>query len=108
MKGSSYNKAKDHLFDTVGERYRVIKKTLEAYKDSTLLQPYPFNSGYFMAFDTMGRNAEELRLHLLSAYEVGAINIMGRTLRLAYCSVEKENLEDLVRIVYKAAEEIWS
>ena len=108
MKGSSYNKDKDHLFDTVGERYRVIKKTLEAYKDSTLLQPYPFNSGYFMAFDTMGRNAEELRLHLLSAYEVGAINIMGRTLRLAYCSVEKENLEDLVRIVYKAAEEIWS
>ena len=108
MKGSEYDKDKQHLFDTVGERYRVIQKTLEAYKDSKLLQPYPFNSGYFMAFDTMGRDAEELRQHLLSKYEVGAINIMGRTLRLAYCSVEKENLEDLVRIVYKAAEEIWS
>ena len=108
MKGPGYESDKKHLFDTVGERYRVIKKTLEAYSDSKLLQPYPFNSGYFMAFDTMGRNAEELRLHLLSKYEVGAINIMGRTVRLAYCSVEKENLEDLVRIVYKAAEEIWS
>ena len=108
MKGSKYDEDKQHLFDTVGERYRVIQKTLEAYKDSKLLQPYPFNSGYFMAFDTMGRDAEELRQHLLSKYEVGAINIMGRTLRLAYCSVEKENLEDLVRIVYKAAEEIWS
>ena len=108
MKGSKYDEDKQHLFDTVGERYRVIQKTLKSYKDSKLLQPYPFNSGYFMAFDTMGRDAEELRQHLLSKYEVGAINIMGRTLRLAYCSVEKENLEDLVGIVYKAAEEIWS
>ena len=108
MRGPNYEKDKEHLFDKVGERYRVIRKTLEAYKDSKLLQPYPFNSGYFMAFDTMGRDAEELRQHLLSHYEVGAINIMGRTLRLAYCSVEKENLEDLVKIVYKAAEEIWS
>ena len=108
MKGKSYDADKEHLFDTVGERYRIIRKTLEKYSESTLLQPYPFNSGYFMAFDTMGHDAEELRVHLLEKYEVGAINIMGKTLRLAYCSVEKESLEDLVGIVYKAAGEIWS
>ena len=108
MAGENYDKDKEYLFCTVGERYRVIRKTLEKYRDSKVLRPYPFNSGYFMAFDTMGRNAEELRLHLLEKYQVGAINIMGRTLRLAYCSVEKENLEDLVDIVFKAAEEIWN
>ena len=108
MAGENYDKDKEYLFSTVGERYRVIRKTLEKYRDSKVLRPYPFNSGYFMAFDTMGRNAEELRLHLLEKYQVGAINIMGRTLRLAYCSVEKENLEDLVDIVFKAAEEIWN
>lgn len=108
MAGENYDKDKEYLFRTVGERYRVIRKTLEKYRDSKVLRPYPFNSGYFMAFDTMGRNAEELRLHLLEKYQVGAINIMGRTLRLAYCSVEKENLEDLVDIVFKAAEEIWN
>lgn len=108
MAGENYDKDKEYLFFTVGERYRVIRKTLEKYRDSKVLRPYPFNSGYFMAFDTMGRNAEELRLHLLEKYQVGAINIMGRTLRLAYCSVEKENLEDLVDIVFKAAEEIWN
>ena len=108
MAGENYDKDKEYLFCTVGEIYRVIRKTLEKYGDSKILRPYPFNSGYFMAFDTMGRNAEELRLHLLEKYQVGAINIMGRTLRLAYCSVEKENLEDLVDIVFKAAEEIWN
>ena len=108
MAGENYDKDKEYLFCTVGERDRVIRKTLEKYRDSKVLRPYPFNSGYFMAFDTMGRNAEELRLHLLEKYQVGAINIMGRTLRLAYCSVEKENLEDLVDIVFKAAEEIWN
>ena len=108
MAGENYDKDKEYLFSTVGERYRVIRKTLEKYRDSKVLRPYPFNSGYFMACDTMGRNAEELRLHLLEKYQVGAINIMGRTLRLAYCSVEKENLEDLVDIVFKAAEEIWN
>ena len=108
MAGENYDKDKEYLFCMVGERYRFIRKTLEKYRDSKVLRPYPFNSGYFMAFDTMGRNAEELRLHLLEKYQVGAINIMGRTLRLAYCSVEKENLEDLVDIVFKAAEEIWN
>ena len=60
MAGENYDKDKEYLFCTVGERYRVIRKTLEKYRDSKVLRPYPFNSGYFMAFDTMGRNAEEL------------------------------------------------
>ena len=41
-------------------------------------------------------------------YGIGTVNIMDRTLRLAYCSVEEESLEDLVDKVYKAAEELWS
>ncbi|MBQ0070275.1 MAG: aminotransferase class I/II-fold pyridoxal phosphate-dependent enzyme [Spirochaetales bacterium] len=106
--GANYQKDKDRLVEVVGERYRIIKKTLEKYKDSKVLQPYPYNSGYFMAFDTMGRSAEELRVYLLEKYQIGAINILGHTFRLAYCSVEKENLEDLVDMVYKAAEELWS
>ena len=61
-----------------------------------------------MAFDTNGHDAEELRKYLLDKYQIGAINIMGRTLRLAYCSVELEGLDDVVDTVYKAAGEIWS
>ena len=61
-----------------------------------------------MAFDTHGRDAEELRTYLLDKYQIGVINIMGSTLRLAYCSVEPEGLEELVDTVYKAAGEIWN
>lgn len=106
--GKNYDRDKERLFDIVGERYRTIHKAIEAHKDSKLLRPYSFNSGYFMAFDVTPHSAEELRTYLLDKYEVGAINIMGDTLRLAYCSVENEMLEDLVNIVYKAAEELWS
>ena len=89
-------------------RYRTIRKAVKKWESSSLLRAYPFNSGYFMAFDTAGHSAEELRVYLLDKYGIGTINIMDRTLRLAYCSVENENLEDLVDTIFKAAGEIWS
>ena len=106
--GKNYNRDKEYLFSKMSERYLMTKKAIEKHKDSTLLTPYPFNSGYFMAFDTNGRDAESLRLYLLEKYAIGTINIMGHSLRLAYCSVEKEMIEDLIDMVYKGAEEIWS
>ncbi len=106
--GADYEKDKKYLFSTMSERYGIMKKAVERHSSSKTLEAYPFNSGYFMAFDTHGRSAEELRLYLLDKYEIGAINIMGRTLRLAYCSVEKEKIDDLVDMVYKGADELWS
>ncbi len=106
--GKHYEEDKKILFDTMNERYNVMKNAVEKHIASRALTPYPFNSGYFMAFDTNGHDAEALRLHLLDDYGIGAINIMGRTLRLAYCSVEKEKIEDLVDQVYKGAEELWN
>ncbi len=106
--GKSYDADKERLFSIVRTRYNTIHKAIEAHKDSKVLRPYSFNSGYFMAFDVTPHNAEELRVYLLDKYNIGAINILGSTLRLAYCSVENEMLEDLVDTVYKAAEELWS
>ena len=106
--GENYVKDKEKTFFVMKERYNVIKDVLKNYEGSSLLKPYPFNSGYFMAFDTLGHSAEALRVYLLDKYQVGTINIQDRTLRVAYCSVEKEQLADLVSIVYKAAEEIWN
>lgn len=106
--GKNYQKDKDYLFDVVSKRYAELKNALKKHENSKVLVPYPFNSGYFMAFDTLGRSAEELRVYLLDKYQVGAINIMGKTLRLAYCSVEIEKIADLVDLVYGAAEELWS
>ena len=106
--GKHYEDDKKYLFDTMNERYTIMKKAVERHSESAVLKAYPFNSGYFMAFDTTGHSAEELRLHLLEKYSIGAINIMGRTLRLAFCSVEKDKIDDLVDTVYRGAEELWN
>jgi len=99
---------KKTTFSEMGERYQALKDALKKYEGSKLLKPYPFNSGYFMAFDTFGRSAEELRAYLLDKYSAGVINILGSTVRVAYCSVEKEKIPALVDLLYKAAGEIWN
>lgn len=106
--GKHYAEDKEKLFKEMNLRYDILKKELENYKDSSLLKPYPFNSGYFMAFDTLSNSAEELRCYLLDKYGVGAVSIFDKTFRLAYCSVEPEKIKDLVALVYKAAGELWS
>ena len=106
--GMHYAEDKETIFKAMDERYRIVKKAVERHKDEKIITPYAFNSGYFMAFSTNGRNAEDLRVYLLDKYQIGAINIMGHTLRLAYCSVEPEGLDEVVDTVYKAAEELWS
>lgn len=108
MNGKSYEHDKKYLFDKISSRYHAVKMALADHVDSSVLEPYPFNSGYFMAFSTCGHDAEELRCYLLDKYGIGTINIMGKTLRLAYCSVEEEGIKQLVDLVYNAAEELWS
>ena len=108
MKAESHERDKAALFEEMRKRYSAVHKAVSRHGGDTVLTPYPFNSGYFMAFDTNGHDAEELRKYLLEKYQIGAINIMGRTLRLAYCSVELEGLDEVVDTVYKAAGELWS
>ena len=106
--GAHYDEDKAAIFSEMKKRYSIVRKAVEKHSGEGVLTPYAFNSGYFMAFDTHGRDAEELRTYLLDKYQIGVINIMGRTLRLAYCSVEPEGLEEVVDTVYKAAGELWS
>jgi aspartate/methionine/tyrosine aminotransferase len=108
MRSPSYQEDKQKVFDEMEGRYRALHQALEGYKDRFgLLRPYPFNSGYFMAFATKG-SAEQLRKHLLDDYGVGCINIQDKTLRVAYCSVAADKVADLVRIIFQAAGELWN
>lgn len=105
--GAHYEKDKQGVFDEMKRRYDTLRDALKKYEGNDLLVPHPFNSGYFMAFKTKG-SAEALRRHLLQKYQVGCINIADVTLRLAYCSVECDKIEELVDVVHKAAGEAWS
>ena len=106
--GNAFDSDKAKLFDEMKGRYGILKTELEKYADNAYLKAYPFNSGYFMGFDTMGRSAEDLRKYLLEKYGVGVISIFDKTLRVAYCSVEPEEIGDLVSLIFRAAEELWS
>lgn len=108
MKSATYDADKKKVFDEMKGRYAILHRVVSEYKDKYgLLDPYPFNSGYFMAFKTKG-SAEALRLHLLDDYHIGCINIKDNTLRVAYCAVEQGDIPSLVDTLYQAAGELWS
>ncbi len=89
----------------IGERYLKLKETLKKYADNEALKPLPFNSGYFMSFWCKA-NAEELRKYLLDKYQTGIIRSDDHHIRIAFSSVDVQNIEDLVDTVYKAASEL--
>jgi aspartate/methionine/tyrosine aminotransferase len=97
---------KKKALEEMERRYRTLQQVLADKQDMDCLKPLAFNSGYFMSFTCKG-DPEELRKYLLSKYQIGAINIMGKVLRLAYCSVEETDIRDLIDKVYKAAGELW-
>ncbi len=90
---------------TIGERYLKMKEALKKYEGNGALRPLPFNSGYFMTF-WCKPNAEELRRYLLDKYETGIIRNDEHHIRLAFSSVDVENIEGLIDTVYKAAGEL--
>ncbi|MDD4218831.1 MAG: aminotransferase class I/II, partial [Sphaerochaetaceae bacterium] len=71
-----------------------------------VLQPLPFNSGYFCAFRCKG-NAEDLRRDLLEKHRIGTVALGGDLLRVAYASVDAELLPAVIERVYRSAKTLW-
>ena len=86
-------------------RYAIVRKFVNEHK-SDYIEPLPFNSGYFMSFDTKKINAEELRVKLLHEHGIGTIQIDPQTLRVAFSSLDEENIEVVYNAIYKVAEEM--
>ncbi len=106
MQSPTYRQEKQAGIQKMRERYEVLKNALALYKGNEFLTPLPFNSGYFMAFTCKG-DAEKLRLYLLDTYGVGTISIKNTFLRLAFSSTDLQDIEDLLKIVYQGASEIF-
>ncbi len=101
----SYQSEKDERFAILKARYLKVTELVASFGSDSPLSALPFNSGYFMTFLYSG-DSEKLRIHLLDEYGIGTISIQGKYLRIAYSSVELENLEELYTIIDKAAREI--
>ncbi|MCL2293365.1 MAG: aminotransferase class I/II-fold pyridoxal phosphate-dependent enzyme [Spirochaetes bacterium] len=106
LSNGEYHNEKNLAFRKMQDRYLKVKEVVAKMPQDVPLRTLPFNSGYFMAFELLGKDAEKLRKHLLDNYEVGTISISNKYLRIAFSAVDAEQIPDLYNIVFKAAKEL--
>ena len=90
--------------DMLEKRYKKVRAFVDSHT-SSVLEPLPFNSGYFMSFKTKC-NAEELRVKILHEKQIGTISIDESTLRVAFSSVDEDKIDAVYSAIYAAAEEM--
>ena len=87
-------------------RYRAVRSFVDTH-ESGAIEALPFNSGYFMSFRLNGIDAENLRKKLLSEKGIGTISIDDRTLRVAFSSIDEDQIESVYADIYAAADEMY-
>jgi aspartate/methionine/tyrosine aminotransferase len=89
-------------------RYKAVCKFIADRPPHPHLKPLPFNSGYFMCFRCEKIDAEALRRKLLAEHQIGTIALgssagRGGYLRIAYSSLNDDEIEPLFSTVYDVA-----
>ncbi|MDR2447911.1 MAG: aminotransferase class I/II-fold pyridoxal phosphate-dependent enzyme [Treponema sp.] len=97
---------KDACFELLQRRYRTVKNFIAVHPGHKSLYPLPFNSGYFMSFRCIGLDAETLRQTLLAKHGIGTIALGGVYLRVAFSSIEEEDIPAVYQAVYDTAKEL--
>lgn len=87
-------------------RANCVKEVLSDPKYKDAFEMYPFNSGYFMCLKLKNVNAEKLRTHLLEKYKVGVIAVREKDIRIAFSSVDEENIRDMFELIYQGAKDL--
>lgn len=101
-----HEQAKKQYFEALKKRYEKVRAILDAAPQDLPLRPLPFNSGYFMAFTVPNGKAEELRTKLLNEEGIGTISIQGDYLRVAFASIDLDDLEELYGEIFKTAKAV--
>lgn len=104
MADPRYEKQKAEFSAILERRYHVVKAFLASHKAPAGFKALPFNSGYFMCFECEGYSAEVLRLKLLDERGIGVISIQDKWLRVAFSSVDEQDLDALYMEIFAAAE----
>lgn len=102
----SLEQEKQKLYKLLEKRYRKVRAFVDFKKNHPVLEPLPFNSGYFMSFHCKTVSAEILRQKLLSQYGIGTIAIDNETLRIAFSAIDENLIEDVYTAVYQASEDL--
>ncbi len=105
LQSRSHEEEKRRCFELLAARYRTVREIVCA-RDTAVLDPLPFNSGYFMSFRVVCRRAELLRRRLLDERSIGTIAIKDDFLRIAYSAVDEEDIAPLYEEVYRMASSV--
>lgn len=108
MQSPDIYKEREAKVEILKKRAVQVKTVLSNPKYRDAWEMYPFNSGYFMCLKLKTVNAEALRLHLLEKYKAGVISIGETDVRIAFSSVDEENVEALFEAIYKAVKDLES
>jgi len=103
LKNPDLPKQKQKFRDLLELRYKAVRAFVETKKENQNITPLPFNSGYFMSFHCNTISAENLRQTLLHEYEIGTIAIDNETLRVAFASIDLDQINIVYTAIYDAA-----
>lgn len=106
MRSPSYLAETAKVSQEMAKRYDIVKREIGKRSGHGLLQPYPFNSGYFCTL-MCTFDADSLRKYLLENHGIGTVAIGRHMLRIAYSGVDADKLKDLIDTVYRSAEALW-
>jgi aspartate/methionine/tyrosine aminotransferase len=106
IENEAYTAEKNNKFNVLCARAARVKKVLSDNDFSSVWEPYPFNSGYFMCLKLKQINAEDFRLHLLKKYGIGVISIGESDIRVAFSCIDEDNIPELFELMFKAAQDM--
>jgi len=97
---------KEEKYQVMKGRALKVKEVLDSGKYEEGWDYYPFNSGYFMCLKLKTVDAEQLRVHLLDKYGVGAISIGKTDLRIAFSCIAEEDIQELFDTIYSGVTDL--
>ncbi len=106
LKEPSFKFERGELNAVIEERCKKVKAIFDKGLYADEFTPYPFNSGYFMCIRLKNVEAETLRVALLDKYGIGVISTNQTDIRIAFSSVDVENIDELYSIIYKCCKEL--
>ncbi|MDR0629743.1 MAG: aminotransferase class I/II-fold pyridoxal phosphate-dependent enzyme [Treponema sp.] len=99
---------KERYHTLLQRRYQGVKQFLHEHPAHPHLRPLPFNAGYFMSFRCTGIRAEALRQELLAKHGIGTISFGETYLRVAFSSIDEEQIPEVYQLIYDTARDMGS
>ncbi|WP_277586097.1 aminotransferase class I/II-fold pyridoxal phosphate-dependent enzyme [Psychrobacillus antarcticus] len=106
LQSEEFLQEKEEKFQIMLGRAVKTKQVLADEKFAQHWTYYPFNSGYFMCLKLNTIDAETLRLHLLDQYGVGVIASNKTDIRVAFSSVEENDIQALFDLIYEGCKDL--